>query len=693
MSSRRYPPPPVGVLTSQQRGPSAAVAAASLPLSPAWPGRLPSLHLYPTSVDSIGPRTIYLPPDGNRIKIGRGTSAKTSPEQGNAYFDTKVFSRAHADVWQSNGGMFIRDTKSSNGTFVNGERLSAEGVESDPYQLQSGDQVQFGIDISSDDQTKIAHHKVVTKVYCVFGQEDVELSQRELRVYNQNRRLAKGPSVNDLTRQLQLELQKSREAAADLQVLQTAMNEVQETLGGGMNPIFTSEVHPNYPSKAKASPEELHSLQHRVSETQHALGENASRLQLTELRLSDQDALRSELEELRTRLDGLQQRQDEEDDPGDDDDDSSSVSTVGRRAGRRGDEEDVVELFEDADDELLLEEEGRSRPEGRAGRTDAFFGRPSTPEPTSQHRTSSSDEDDEDNHNPVKYSPSPSSPRSTTPREEELSLLETLRRQLETLSDNSQLVLVQNETFALRLESLEVEHSGVLSSIGTAVGRIVELEEKEKKWEVTREGWAKERELLDVERENMKEIIREWEEAKRRDEEEREERRLNEGREESVRVEKEGRSSSSPSSPPLGDQQLDSITITIRPSRQLLESTPSDRTPSPSRSPSRPKRAPVPSIFKPRPTAVRRISSSGTLRPAGFLGLARDGEIVLRGRGEEVDQDMATIRQVSRGGTRRRVEPVESALPHIFFIAGASVVFGLLFLSYDAAHQVSKLFT
>lgn len=32
----------------------------------------------------------------------------------------------------------------------------------------------------------------------------------------------------------QLELQKSREAAADLQVLQTAMNEVQETLGGGM---------------------------------------------------------------------------------------------------------------------------------------------------------------------------------------------------------------------------------------------------------------------------------------------------------------------------------------------------------------------------------------------------------------------------------------------------------------------------
>lgn len=136
MSSRRYPPPPTGVPASQQSGPSAAMpTAAGLPPSPtppSWPGRLPSLHLYPTSGDSMGPRTIYLHPDGTRVsslhyqrknslspeetkltdalrtnpqqmKIGRGTSAKTQPEQGNAYFDTKVFSRAHAEVWQSNG--------------------------------------------------------------------------------------------------------------------------------------------------------------------------------------------------------------------------------------------------------------------------------------------------------------------------------------------------------------------------------------------------------------------------------------------------------------------------------------------------------------------------------------------------------------------------------------------------------------
>ena len=39
------------------------------------------------------------------------------------------------------GQIYIKDTKSSNGTFVNGERLSPEGLESDPYELNSQDTV------------------------------------------------------------------------------------------------------------------------------------------------------------------------------------------------------------------------------------------------------------------------------------------------------------------------------------------------------------------------------------------------------------------------------------------------------------------------------------------------------------------------------------------------------------------------
>lgn len=35
--------------------------------------------------------------------------------------------------------MYIKDLKSSNGTFVNNERLSPEGVESEPFEIKSED--------------------------------------------------------------------------------------------------------------------------------------------------------------------------------------------------------------------------------------------------------------------------------------------------------------------------------------------------------------------------------------------------------------------------------------------------------------------------------------------------------------------------------------------------------------------------
>ena len=35
--------------------------------------------------------------------------------------------------------IYIKDVKSSNGTFINSERLSAEGAESDPFELKTDD--------------------------------------------------------------------------------------------------------------------------------------------------------------------------------------------------------------------------------------------------------------------------------------------------------------------------------------------------------------------------------------------------------------------------------------------------------------------------------------------------------------------------------------------------------------------------
>lgn len=78
-------------------------------------------------------------------------SAKTAPEPNNGYFDAKVLSRVHAELSFSKNTVWIQDLKSSNGTFVNGERLSEEGMLSTLKPLRSGDTLEFGVDIRDDD--------------------------------------------------------------------------------------------------------------------------------------------------------------------------------------------------------------------------------------------------------------------------------------------------------------------------------------------------------------------------------------------------------------------------------------------------------------------------------------------------------------------------------------------------------------
>lgn len=66
----------------------------------------------------------------------------------------------------------IQDTKSSNGTFVNNNRLSAGGVESVPHEVCSGDIVQFGVDVVENNR-KVTHGCIVAtlKLYLHDGKE------------------------------------------------------------------------------------------------------------------------------------------------------------------------------------------------------------------------------------------------------------------------------------------------------------------------------------------------------------------------------------------------------------------------------------------------------------------------------------------------------------------------------------------
>ena len=68
--------------------------------------------------------------------------------------------------------------KSSNDTFINGIILSAK---SDSAKLKHGDYLEFGVDIINEQDKSILFHKVATKVYLSYAEEnfDVEINEIE----------------------------------------------------------------------------------------------------------------------------------------------------------------------------------------------------------------------------------------------------------------------------------------------------------------------------------------------------------------------------------------------------------------------------------------------------------------------------------------------------------------------------------
>ena len=63
------------------------------------------------------------------------------------FYRLQVLSRNHALLWYENGKFYLQDTKSSNGTFVNNQRLSKGSEESPAREVCSGDILQFGVDV------------------------------------------------------------------------------------------------------------------------------------------------------------------------------------------------------------------------------------------------------------------------------------------------------------------------------------------------------------------------------------------------------------------------------------------------------------------------------------------------------------------------------------------------------------------
>ncbi|QRV92339.1 FHA domain protein [Ceratobasidium sp. AG-Ba] len=327
------------------------------------PPACPALYLYPLN-DTFIPKQIALG-GGVRVKIGRQTNAKTVPGERNGFFDSKVLSRQHAEVWEENGKIYIKDVKSSNGTFINGDRLSAESVESEPCELKSEDIVEFGIDIVGEDNKTIIHHKVATRVFVVLTPEDAAAAAREHHAHLQHQQQqmyaqqqqhqqqqaqqaqaiarrqqgplsgnnaqlgglgglgqsqarpgSKGLSFDHILSKLQMELQKSRETGAELSSLTSAMSEIHDTMGGGAVPppppqhqLIPPVRPPTQPDPEQspagntaAAQAAMSAMQTQLRETQSSLQAHVDKIHALERLVEEHEAIKREVGTMREML-------------------------------------------------------------------------------------------------------------------------------------------------------------------------------------------------------------------------------------------------------------------------------------------------------------------------------------------------------------------------------------------------------
>lgn len=107
----------------------------------------------------FSPMARILPTGKEAIKVGRYSERDAQPVQtanvpsaAPIGFKSKVVSRRHCEFWYSGGRWYIKDVKSSSGTFLNHIRLSSPGTESRPFPVNDGDIVQLGIDFKGGEE-------------------------------------------------------------------------------------------------------------------------------------------------------------------------------------------------------------------------------------------------------------------------------------------------------------------------------------------------------------------------------------------------------------------------------------------------------------------------------------------------------------------------------------------------------------
>ena len=90
-------------------------------------------------------------------KLGRPTGTRHKPDVNNGYFDSRVLSRNHAQMYIDgvSGKLMLQDLNSSNGTYLNDQRLGTGAIE-----VKIGDVVCLGFNV----QTESTHKQISLKI-------------------------------------------------------------------------------------------------------------------------------------------------------------------------------------------------------------------------------------------------------------------------------------------------------------------------------------------------------------------------------------------------------------------------------------------------------------------------------------------------------------------------------------------------
>lgn len=142
---------------------NADTSAATTSTSTTTKEPLPSIRFIPHTERSTRPSLSFsalsrtLKSQDSIVRVGRYSERDNAAVDPNTTilpvgFKSKVVSRRHCELWCTSGQWYIKDVKSSSGTFLNHVRLSPPGMESRPFPVNDGDVVQLGIDFKGGEE-------------------------------------------------------------------------------------------------------------------------------------------------------------------------------------------------------------------------------------------------------------------------------------------------------------------------------------------------------------------------------------------------------------------------------------------------------------------------------------------------------------------------------------------------------------